>query len=262
MVVLASNKNKFKKRTIIKLKTMNFLKSIAVLVLVTCSINANAQWGKSKKVKGNGDITTVNRSTNDYNGVKVSGSLDVHLVEGNEGDISIKGDSNLMEYIITEVKNNNLVVKVKKGFYLKPSKSLIVTVPYESINNIGIAGSGDIKNSGTIKADELDISVAGSGDIDLNVNTNSLESSIAGSGDIEITGKTENLVAKIAGYGSFNGSDLDSIDVTVKISVSGDADVVCNGNLIVRISGSGDVNYSGTPKNKDTKISGSGSVSN
>ena len=35
-----------------------------------------------------------------------------------------------------------------------------------------------------------------------------------------------------------------------------------SGELKVRVSGSGDVTYSGNPTNKDTKVSGSGSVSN
>ena len=241
---------------------MKLLKSITVLVFLLCITTTHAQWGKWKKVKGNGNITTTKRSTGDYDGLKAAGSMDFMLVPGKEGEITIKGDSNLMEYIITEVKDNKLVVKTKKGVNIKVTKPIIITVPYESINSVSLAGSGDIENSGTIKADNFDVSLAGSGDINLNINSDVVESSIAGSGDIVLKGSTKNLTTKIAGSGDFEGKGLDSKNVTAKIAGSGSANVVCNGTLKARISGSGDVNYSGTPTSKDTKVSGSGSVSN
>ena len=241
---------------------MKLLKSITVLVFLLSTTLSFAQWGNGKKMKGNGDITTITRSTGSYEGLKAAGSMDFKLVQGKEGEISIKGDANLMEYIVTEVKDNKLIVKIEDGVNLKPSQTIVVTVPYESISSVSLAGSGDIESSGTIKSNEFEVALAGSGDIRLKVSARSVESSIAGSGDIELKGSTENLTTKIAGSGDFDGSNLDSKNVEAKISGSGSADVVCNGNLNARISGSGDVNYSGKPTNKDTKISGSGSVSN
>lgn len=238
---------------------MKFLKSITVLILLFCVSTSNAQW---KKKKGDGNITTITRTTGDYDGLKAAGPMDFKLVEGKEGNITIKGDANLMEYIITEVRDGKLVVKTKKGVNLKPTKTIEVTVPYESINHVSIAGSGDIDNSGTIKADDFEASIAGSGDINLNINAGTVESSISGSGDIELSGSAKNLKVKIAGSGDFEGNSLKSVNVNVKIAGSGGADVVCNGDLKVRIAGSGDVKYSGNPTNTDTKVSGSGSVSN
>lgn len=241
---------------------MKLLKSIAVLTFLLSTTLSCAQWGNGKKVKGNGDITTVIRSTSSYDGLKAAGPMDFKLVEGKEGEISIKGDANLMEYIITEVKGNNLVVKVKDGYNLKYTQTIEVTVPYESITYVSLAGSGDIENSGTIQADDFKVSLSGSGDINLNIDSQSIDSSIAGSGDIELKGSTTDLTVKIAGSGDFEGSKLASTNVTAKISGSGGANVVCNGELKARITGSGDVSYSGNPTNKDTKITGSGSVSN
>ncbi len=266
MEVLASRNYNNKKtninQPIKKNKDMKLLKSITALVFLLSTSLSCAQWGNGEKIKGNGDITTTTRSTGSYDGLKASGPMDFKLVQGKEGEISIKGDVNLMEYIITEVKNNKLVVKIKDGINLKPSQSIVVTVPYESISSVSLAGSGDIENSGTIKADNFKVSLAGSGDIKLSVASQSLESSISGSGDIELKGSAKNLTTNIAGSGDFNGKSLESTNVNAKIAGSGSVDVVCNGVLKARISGSGDVNYSGTPTNKDTKVSGSGSVSN
>ncbi len=241
---------------------MKLFKSITVLIFLLSTTLSCAQWGNGKKVKGNGDITTITRSTESYEGIKTAGPMNFNLVKGTEGKITIKGDANLMNHIITVVKNNKLVVKVEDNYNLKPSQTIEVTITYESISSVSLAGSGDVKNSGTIKADEFKVSLAGSGDIKLNVESQSLTSAIAGSGDIELNGSTTDLTVKITGSGDFDGSSLESTNVTAKITGSGGANVVCNGELKARITGSGDVKYSGKPTNKDTKITGSGSVSN
>ncbi|WP_296316829.1 head GIN domain-containing protein [Winogradskyella sp. UBA3174] len=241
---------------------MKLFKSITVLVFLLSTTLSCAQWGNGKKMKGNGDITTTTRSTGAYDGLKAAGPMDFKLVQGNEGEISIKGDANLMEYIITEVKDNKLVVKVEDGYNLRPSQTILITVPYESISSVSLSGSGDIENSGTIKAGEFKVALAGSGDINLNVSAKSIQSSIAGSGDIELKGSARDLTTKIAGSGDFNGRSLKSTNVNASITGSGNVNVVCNGELTARITGSGDVEYSGKPTKKDTKITGSGSVSN
>lgn len=241
---------------------MKVLKSITVFVFLLSTTLSCAQWGNGKKIKGDNNITTATRSTSSYEGIKAAGPMDFKLVQGTEGEITIKGDSNLMEYIITEVKDNQLVVKVKKGVNLKPSQTIVITVPYESISSVSLAGSGDVENSGTIKADAFRVSLAGSGDINLNVTAERIESSISGSGDIELKGSANNLSTKVTGSGDFEGRSLESTNVTAKVTGSGDINVVCNGELTARVTGSGDITYSGKPTNKDTRVTGSGSVSN
>ncbi|MBU2930008.1 head GIN domain-containing protein [Winogradskyella psychrotolerans] len=241
---------------------MKLLNSITTVLFLLSTTLVSAQWGKSKKIKGDGNITTTTISTTDYDAISTAGSMDFRLVKGNEGDISIKGDSNLMPYIVAEVNDHTLIVKIKKGYNLKPTQTIVITIPYESINAVSLAGSGDVENSGVIKANHFKVALAGSGDMDLQIDSQSTESTIAGSGDIELKGNTTNLKTTIAGSGDFDGDDLDSTNVDATISGSGDISVHCNGELKVRISGSGDVKYSGKPTYKDTKISGSGSVSN
>ena len=241
---------------------MKQLKLSTVFVFLLCTSLACAQWGNGKKVKGNGDITTLKISQGAYDGLKATGPMDFKLVEGKEGEISITGDSNLLEYIETKVVNNNLVVKAKEGFNLKPTKTIVVTIPYETLERVSLAGSGDIENSGTIKSKDFQVSLTGSGDINLKVTAETINSSISGSGDIELKGSATDLRTKVTGSGDFEGDNLRSTNVTVEVTGSGGANVFCNGDLKVRVTGSGDVKYTGKPKNKDTKITGSGSVKN
>ena len=229
-----------------------------------CVSVTNAQWWGSKKVKGNGEVTTETRNTGDYDGVKCAGSMDYVLVAGTEGKITIEAESNLMEYIVTEIKNNNLIVKVKKGYDLKPSfnKTLKVTIPFKDISSVSLAGSGDVWNEDKIKSNSLDISLAGSGDMVLDIEANSVEGSLAGSGDMTLKGNTNDLTVKVAGSGDIDAFGLQANNTKASIAGSGDISVVSNKSLYARVSGSGDIEYKGNPDKEDTKVSGSGTISN
>lgn len=236
--------------------------TFATLLFITIS---HAQWwGNEEKIKGNGNVTTITRTTPDYDGISCAGSFDYILVSGTEGKITIEGEENLLKYVVTEVKDNKLVVKTEKNINLSPSsnKTIKITIPFKDIDNVSLAGSGDLTNTDTIKATDLKISLAGSGDIVLTVETNNVKGSLAGSGDLTLKGNTNNLEANIAGSGDFHGFNLQANHTEVSVAGSGDAKVVSNESLKARIAGSGDIEYKGSPKKEDSKVAGSGSIRN
>ncbi|MBT8259404.1 MAG: DUF2807 domain-containing protein [Bacteroidia bacterium] len=241
------------------------MRSISILILALLfSTTSQAQWWGNKSVKGNGKMTTETRTTSDYDGIRCAGSMDFILVAGEEGKITLEGEENLLKHIITEIKNGQLVVKVEKGKNIKPSwgKDLKITIPFREIEKVSLAGSGDLWNKDTIKSDELDVSLAGSGDVVLDIQTNEVSGSIAGSGDLTLKGDTDSLDASVAGSGDFHGFELESKNTVVSVAGSGDAKVVSRVSLKARVAGSGDIEYRGNPDKEDTKVSGSGSISN
>lgn len=235
-------------------------RTVFIIASMLLASTSYAQWGKS--IKGNGNIKTITRTTSDYDAIKCAGSMDFVLVSGTEGNIKIEGEENLLEYIVTEVKDKTLKVRVKKGSNIKPSKNktIKIIIPFKDVSKIALAGSGDLWNESQINTDNLDISLAGSGDIVLDIKTISVEGSIAGSGDIKLKGSTDNLEAKVAGSGDFHAFDLQASNTEVSVAGSGNVKVVSNISIKARVSGSGDIVYKGNPQKEDTKVAGSGSI--
>ncbi len=234
-----------------------------ILSIALCSITSvNAQWWGSKKVSGNGNMVTKNRSTSDYDEVKVKGNLDVSLVSGSEGQISIEGESNLIEHIRTEVEGDVLKIYVEKEYWLKPSKGkkLLVTVPFEDLTKVTLAGSGDINSSDVIKASNFKTGISGSGDIKLIIDAQNSEGYVTGSGDLTLSGASNNFDCKVTGSGDLMAFDLNSKEVIASITGSGDIEVTATSSIKARITGSGDINYKGNPQREDKKVSGSGDI--
>lgn len=242
------------------------MKKTAVLSLIIAfTVSCTAQWG-GKKIKGNGNVVTIERSTDDYNSVSVSGWFDVFLVEGTEGNLTLKGEENLLEYIKTEVKNGKLTIKTKKGFHLKPSSwkrgnSIYITVPVQQIDGVSLSGSGDIVGKTTLKSDNFKTAISGSGDISLDISANSITASMSGSGDINLSGDTSDFDVNISGSGDIKAYELEADHVNARVSGSADIKVTANKSLKARVSGSGDISYKGNPEKVDSKASGSGDIS-
>ncbi len=233
-------------------------KSILIIAALLTIGTIQAQ----KKVKGNGNMKTVTRTTSDYDGIKCAGSFDYMLVAGNEGTIKLEGEENLLEYILTEVKDGDLIIKTVDHTNLSPShnKTIKVIIPFKDINSVSLAGSGDLWNEDKITTDNLHVSLAGSGDVVLAIESSYTKASLAGSGDLTLKGNTNNLDANVAGSGNFHGFELQANNTDVSVAGSGDADVVCKENLKARVSGSGDIKYKGNPKIEDSKVAGSGRI--
>ncbi len=239
-------------------------KSIQLLVCSAFFLTtiAHAQWS-NERIKGNGKVVTNTRSTTNYDEIKVMGSFDVDLVSGKEGAIVVKAEENLHPYIKIEVEGNVLKVYTEKNKNISAStgKKIQITIPFEKISNVSLSGSGDVTSKNTIKSDVFSASLSGSGDLNLDVDLDTFNLVISGSGDAVVKGNTGNFKSKLSGSGDIDSSSLKAKNVDFTISGSGDSKIFCSENLKARVSGSGDIKYKGDPKTKDTKVSGSGSIS-
>lgn len=240
------------------------MKKLFTLTLVFCMATMSyAQWGK--KIKGNGKVVTIERTTGDYESIAVSGWFDVELVEGAEGVITMKGEENLLEYIITEVKDGKLVVKPEKGVNLQSSSwksgTISITIPVEEINAVSMSGSGDLVGKTVLKGSNFKTSMSGSGDLSLDLEVEDLEVNVSGSGDMDLKGSTNNFEVQISGSGDVQAYGLNANNVSAIVSGSANIEVTANTSLKARVSGSGDISYRGNPAKIDSKTSGSGDIS-
>lgn len=214
-----------------------------------------------KTVHGNGNITTEQRTVSNADRIKSQGNFNVDIIQGEPSSVKIEADENLIPYILTESRNGALVIHAREGYNLTSENKIKITVTTDRLQEVEVAGTGDINGEGQFTgSDHLKISVAGSGNINLDVNTPEVESSIAGTGNITLSGETKNSKIEIAGVGNYKAEGLLSENVDVHIAGSGNARVYAENSLSVNIAGSGDVYYKGNASVKQS-VAGSGKIS-
>lgn len=240
------------------MKKLILLTGIFILSITT----ANAQWWSNQKVVGNKEVVKQTRSVNEYDRIAVTGMMEVQLVAGKEGKIDLEAEGNLMEYIETEVSGGLLKIGIKKGVNLQPSKNypIKLVVTFEDLDGLTLTGSGHIRNSDPITAREFKVSVTGSGNMNLDIKTDSFDGSLTGSGDVKLKGSTRDLKCKVTGSGDFLAFDFKAVNVTASVTGSGDIEVSVENELNANVSGSGDIKYKGDPTKESFKTSGSGKV--
>lgn len=240
-------------------------KSLFILALLALSLQtANAQWWSgSKRIKGNGNMKTETRKTLDYDAVELEGSMNVQLVAGTEGNLKVEAEENLLDYILTEVNGSELKISTKKGYSLDPSGNhkILVTVPFKELSAVSLTGSGDIRTSDKIKAENFEVKLTGSGDIKLPVQAKNASASITGSGDIDLVGSAKDFDCKVTGSGDISAFDFKCENVNATVTGSGDIQVYASEELRAKIPGAGDIEYKGNPKKEDFKTIGVGSIS-
>ncbi|KQB42246.1 head GIN domain-containing protein [Flavobacterium aquidurense] len=238
-------------------------KSIKTFILSALLISFISNAQSPDKIKGNGNVVSETRTTSDYDVIKVSGSFDVDLVAGKEGKIIVKGEENLVAAVKVEVENNILKIYVEKGSNIRPSigKKIEITVPFQKISEVNLSGSGNIMSKDAIKTDKFSAKLAGSGNFNLDVDSNTLELNLSGSGNIRLKGTSDSLTTKLAGSGNIDTTNLKAKNADVNVSGSGNSRINCIERLTARIAGSGDIKYTGNPEKRDVKVSGSGSIS-
>jgi hypothetical protein len=222
---------------------------------------AAALLSSCQKINGKGDTVSESRTVSGYSGIELSMGATVYFTQGETYSLEIQAQENLMAYIQTDVKGDNLVIREKSGVNLGKHDPIKIYITAPDVNYVAISGSGSINVTGLWTGGSISASIDGSGDIQIeNMMAENFTTTISGSGNVKVNGGTvnyENL--SIDGSGNIDLRYLESDTTYAKISGAGDIYVKVIRFLDATIDGSGNIYYYGTPV-ISTHISGSGNI--
>jgi hypothetical protein len=234
------------------------MKQLAILVIIACSF---LTFSSCRKIVGDGPVVNQNRNTGNFTGLDMDLPGELIYTPGNNFSIEIQAQQNILDVIETPVSDNILKLKLRKNTNLRSHETIIVRVTAPDLTQLRVSGSGNIKVTDPYKPASLSLSVSGSGFISIaKIASSGIDAAISGSGDIRVNeGTADQETLSISGSGSIDLSGVVADKATTKTSGSGTTKLHVISLLDVRISGSGDVLYRGSPK-IEAKVSGSGRV--
>ena len=214
-----------------------------------------------KRVRGNGNIRTEDRSVSTFKDVDVSGAAKVYVSQSEHSSVKLEGDENLLPYIEVIQEGDKIRVRNKPGFNLIPTGDLKVYVSTPVYNNIDASGACDIIGQTKISNPEnLEMHVSGAGDIQMEVDAPRLKAQVSGSGSINLKGQTRDVDLDLTGAGHAHCYELLAENTKVDISGAGSAEVYASVRLEADVSGAGNVSYKGNASDVNQHVSGAGSV--
>ncbi|MEO5683860.1 MAG: head GIN domain-containing protein [Chitinophagaceae bacterium] len=232
-------------------------KRLFVVLLLVLAISS-CKYRHGKHITGNGVPGTEQRNLTGFTGAETRGEIDIVVKQG-DFSVKVEAEQNLLSYIETAVEHGRLIVRLRDGINLMDHHDAKVYVTAPVLTAFETHGSGKISSQGRIAdKSKMDIQVAGSGDIQLDLDCPEIITATHGSGNIMLAGETKNLSCKISGSGNVEAANLKAENVKVSIHGSGNTAVFASESLDTDISGSGNVHYKGDPKiNNSTHGSGS-----
>ncbi len=253
---------------------------LLLLVFSACNSGININTGFGTKTVGNGNVVTENRDANEnFQKLIASGSVSVFLKQGEEQNIEVEAEDNILPHIITEIKNNELKIKTEGNLSteigytvyvtyvnlnsLKTSGSSFATIEStlsDDVINVITSGSSDVKVK-SIESNEVTIISSGASDIEIdNVQSDKITLDTSGASDVKIIGETKEFVGTHSGSSDLHGKNLKTKHAKIHTSGSSDVKISIEESLEAKSSGSSNIYYYGNPSKVEKNSSGSSSI--
>lgn len=211
-----------------KLAFTQVVAATALALLAGCDIQG---------IRGNGHVTTEQRTVSDFSELDADGYFEVEWKSG-PPSCAITVDENLMKYVDTSVSGNVLRLHTTERIWTAHRLKAVVTTT--SLRGAKLTGAC------RFQAKQL------SGP--------KFYVHSEGAARIIISGQVDELLADTEGAARLEAADLHTKTAQISAEGASRADVFATDALRVSISGAGKVVYGGDPKTLEKHISGAGSI--
>lgn len=212
-----------------------------------------------------GDINAQNREERKVNagftGIEVSSGVDLILEQGEDTKIIVEASADHMDDVTTEVRSGVLKVNMEGGiFSWFENRSATVYVTMPQIEKLAASGGADLKSSGKISSEELEVSSSGGADVEIEVQATRVVLNSSGGANIVASGGTDHLEASASGGSDLKVRSLEARYVTASSSGGADIEVYASEEISASASGGADVTYYGPAQMIEKNESGGGDV--
>jgi hypothetical protein len=210
------------------------MKNLSLTALVCALLVTGCGFGA---IRGNGHITTDQRTVGDFNEIETGGQFDIEWRTG-PPFLSITTDQNLLQYIDSEVIDNRL--RLHSSGHIWPTRGVKVIVSSQTRNGARLTGAVELtakQLSGT-----------------------KFYFQSRGASKVRLDGTVDELLADMTGASELEANDLHTRTAEVSTTGAADAEVNVSDSLKVSITGAGKVTYSGNPPKVEKHIAGAGSI--
>ena len=211
-------------------------------------------------IKGNGNVVSEDRAIrSDFETINVQQGINLYITQGKPTNISVEADENIIDLLITEVKNNELNIYFEKNVNRAKARNAYLTA--QSISKIKASSGASVKSENTIQAETLELDSSSGSTMKIRANANEILSESSSGSSITIIGKSNSFSANSSSGGTINAKELKTVNAIAKVSSGANIDVNVTGKLTANASSGGDIDYEGSPETVDKKTSSGGSVS-
>jgi hypothetical protein len=208
----------------------------------------------------------------EFKSIYVNSNYTVYLKQTNKQEVTVEALTEIFSATDIKVENGVLMINIErkpenpnKSLWakiddIKLNPTMKVYISMKNIHELQVNGNGKIISENSIASDNILLSVAGNGSLDVDLKGNSVKAEVTGNGNMILRGYASTIDALISGPGTFNAFNCPLDNAKVKVSGSGLCQLNVTQNMEALVLGSGQVKHKGNTKNTTKKVYGSGVV--
>lgn len=237
----------------------NITKLLFILVLsATTGINSIAANNSGKEQQ--------ERKIKNFNGIAVSSGIELYLTAGDEESVRIEASDEVIEDVVTEVKDNTLHIYMKQKNWLNffnwgRTGTVKAYVTSTELNSLKSSSGSKVRSNNTLKGDSFTLNVSSGGDVKLDLIYRDLRVDSSSGSQVRLSGRCKDLETDASSGSMIDAKGLESVSCEADASSGGNIKLMVTGELRAKASSGGNIHYAGNPGTKDFNSSSGGSVS-
>jgi hypothetical protein len=235
--------------------------AVAFLAVIVSLTAGCAHTGERVSIEGSGNIVTQEENIRGFDEVHASHSFQLEIAQGDTYRVVIRADDNITDYLLVEREGDTLRIGLDPDHnYNVRNATLEAEVTMPELAGIKLSGSSDATITGFESERVFDADLSGSSSLHGDIEAGDANFDISGSSELILVGSAEELRIDASGSGDIDLSDFPATDANIDVSGSSTVIVHLSGSLDVDASGSSEVYYLGSPELSNIDTSGGSSV--
>jgi len=242
------------------MKTSNkiLLSALAVIIVaIVAGLITTRTMIYSNITRGDGNITETSKSVDSFEKIKVTGKYKVYFTQQPGHNLTLTTDANLHEFISTEVRNNELIIRSIQPIRSSSDFEIELTAPI--LTQIETNASAHFSSRSPLELPILSILANAGSRMDIDGIFDQLKVTQNAGANITLKGKTNSLSIDSNAGGHVEATELEAQSAIVNSNAGASANVNA-ANINANASAGGRIGYIGNPVFEGMSSNAGGSI--
>lgn len=165
------------------------------------------------------------REVRNFEAISVSSGIDLYLTQSDTESLRLTSEGGDLSEVVTEVRDGQLFIHFERNSGWKGwnfNENVKAFVNFKMLNKIEASGGSDVFSENSLNLGDLQISVSGGSDVEIDLNASNVRASASGGSDLILRGEARNFEGTVSG-----GSDIKATNFRLeyaKVNASGGSD--------------------------------------
>jgi len=189
---------------------------------------------------------TETRELPDFNSIRVGDGIQLTLTKGKE--TKAKVTSSRIDLSDVEIRANagNLTIRLVGNHHRNIDVNVDLT--YKELSGIRISSAADVTTNDAIYAKSLELEVSSAGEGKLEIDVEELSVDVESAGSLTLSGRARSQNVDVSSAGTYKAYDLVSENAVVKANSAGVAKITVNNRVDAKANSAGTIRYKGDPE--------------